>query len=282
MSLLVFPTFPATGFDITFPIKQTPLYNTITQTPASGRGELRISTMQFPRWDFAFKIDFLKGDNQGTNTAWQQLLNFFMGVQGAASDWLFLHPYDNIAGSYSVSGGITSGNFIVREQVTQTSTGATAQLISVATAGPLIIGPYTAGTPDNSHTWVGQKSGAVFTPSTAPALSTSQAFATGDGSTKPFSIIRSLVTGGAQDLVQNFVFAPSIYDNGAIVNPVNYTIDQYGTITFTVAPTAGHTLSWTGQFYYRCHFLDDFWDQLHEDFYQLWSIGEIKFRSVLL
>jgi hypothetical protein len=284
MSLLIFPlTF---GSAVGFPIKQTPRFNTITQTSASGRGQIRIPTMQFPLWDFSIDVAYLAGDNQGVNTPWQQLINFYMGVQGAASDWLFLHPYDNIEGSFTVAGTLTSGRFITRETVIQTTTGATVAEITVA-ANQLTIGPWNiAQTPDNSHTWVGQTSAAVFTPSAVPVLSTSQSIGTGDGTTAAFSMVRSIVSGGAQDLMQNFVFNPNIYVAGSLSTPVtNYTgPDQYGTITFTAGhiPTGGQNISWTGGFMYRCAFTDDSWSNLAEDYAAIWSMEELKFHSVLL
>lgn len=284
MSNLIFPlTF---GQIIGLPFKQTPLFNTITQTPASGRGEVRIPTMQFPRWDFSLDVSYLSGDNTGTNTQWQQLLNFYMGVQGAAGDWLFLHPYDNIAGFYLVTGTYTSGNFIIRETVIQTGTGATAIVVNTG-IGQLIIGPWNpANTPNNTGTWVGQTSHAIFTPSAVPVFDGAQSIGTGDASTTQFSIVRSLVTAGAQDLIQNFVYAPSIYVAGTLQTPTtNYTgPDQYGTITFTSGhiPGGGTNITWTGQFYYRCHFLEDSWDALEADFPTLWKMDGLKFRSVLL
>jgi hypothetical protein len=207
MAFLIFPSFNPPQWDITWPIKQTPFYNTIKKTPASGRGENRISTTNFPRWKFALDVSYLRGDNQGVNTAWQTLLNFFMAVQGSFANWLFLHPFD-----HSVS------------------------LMPIAT---------------------------------------------GNGSTLAFSMIRTLVSAGAQELIQNFVSPPSIYLNG-VLQGSGYSIDQYGTITFTVAPGAGVVIVWTGQFYYLCHFSDDAWEELQEDYYQLWSIHELKFESVLL
>lgn len=284
MSLLQFPlTFnQAVGW----PIKQTPRFSTIIQTPATGRGVIRIPTMVFPLWDFEVDITYLTGDNLGSNTPWQTLVNFYMAVQGAASDWLFLHPYDNIVGSYTIAGAYTSGKFNTwsRETVTQTSTGASATVITVSST-QLTIGPYT-GSPDSSHTWVGQSTGAVFTPSATPTLSTSQSIGTGDGSTAAFSIVRSLVSGGAQDLIQNFVNAPSIYVAGTLQTSItNYTgPDQYGTITFTSGhiPTSGQNISWTGQFYYRCAFTEDKWGELKEDMFQLWSMDGLRFHSVLL
>ena len=208
MSQLIFPSFQSPNWSFTWPIKQTPVFNTIIQTPATKRGELRISTTQFPLWQFVLDISYLKGDAQGSATAWQNLVNFYIAVQGQASDWLFLHPYDN--------------------QVT------------------------------------------------------AQAIGTGDGTTVAFTIFRSLIASGAQDLIQNFVSAPQIFINGVVQSGSSYTIDQYGTLTFNSAPGAGTTISWTGQFYYRCRFLADQWDNLSEDLFQIWSNSELKFISVLL
>ena len=70
---------------------------------------------------------------------------------------------------WSVNGSVTSGTFSTNEQVRQTTTGATGYLENAVTgSGPMLLGGLT-GVPDNSHTWVGQTSGAVYTPSSLPA-----------------------------------------------------------------------------------------------------------------
>jgi Conserved hypothetical protein 2217 (DUF2460) len=289
-------TFPLTfGGNIGMPIKQTPIFNTITQTPASGRGEVRIPTMEFPRYDFVLDVSYLTGDAQGTykgqvisgGTQWQQLINFYLAVQGSANNWLFLHPYDNSVGSYTIAGSHTgTKSFVVGEVLIQTSTLATANFISLSGTLFTISGYSGATTPDNTHTWVGQTSGAVWTPSGYPVLASSMAFATGDGVTTAFSIIRSYITGGAQDLIQNFVgsletYGPLIYVGGVLQSSANYNIDIYGTITFNTAPAANAVISWTGMFFYCCSFEEDKFDDLSEDFYQIWTLSGLKFRSVL-
>lgn len=278
---LVFPLNIPSNFG--WPLKQTPAYDTIVQTPPTGRGQLRIGTREFPIWEFSLDLTFLRGDATGINSDWQKLLNFYMAVQGAFADWFFLHPYDNTCGSLAVTGSVTSGIFAPDEQLLQTTSGATANLIGrVFGTGPMLIGP-VSGAADSSHTWVGQTSGAVFTPTAVPAVNTSQAIATGDGTTTAFSMIRSLVTAGAQDLIQNFVLPPAIYVNGVLKTVgTDYSIDQYGTITFVVAPPAAQTISWIGQFYFRCHFLEDKWQDLEEDYFQIWKMDGMKFESVLL
>lgn len=284
---MTYLTFPLTfGQSVGWPIKQTPLTNTLIQTPATGRGVIRISTTQFPRWKFVLDLSYIQGDAQLVNSSWQELINFYMSVQGAAGSWLFLHPYDNTIGTYTVAGTYTSGHFITRETVIQSTTGATAVIISVI-SNQLTIGPWNpAQTPDNSHTWIGQTSGSVFTPSAIPVLASSQSIGTGDGATTQFSMVRSFVAGGAQDLIQNFVYAPSIYVAGVLQTPTtNYTgPDQYGTITFTSGhiPTGGQNISWTGQFYYLCSFSSDEWESLEEDYLQIWKLDGLSFISVLL
>lgn len=281
MSLLVFPlNIQATAG---WPVKKTPRYNTITQFPASGRSVIRIPTMLFPLWDFVFDITYIQGDPTGVDTTWQQLVNFYMAAQGAANDWLFLDPYDSLVGSYTITGSVVSGVFVNQEVVTQQSTGASATLLfAVSGANNMDIGPYT-GTPDSntSHHWVGQSSGAQYSPTDTPVLLTSQGIATADNVTTEFTMYRSLIVGGAQDLIQNFVNPPSIYVNGSLTNSSTYTINQYGTLTFNTAPVTG-TIAWTGSFYFRCSFKQDSWDSLEEDYYQIWKMDGLKFSSVLL
>jgi hypothetical protein len=281
MSLLVFPAFDPPYWNATWPVKQTPMFNTIIQRPASGRGVIRIGTYQFPLWNFSFNISYIKGDATGVNTAWQILVNFFMAVQGQGSDWLFLHPWDSLAGSYAVPGAVTFGIFKPNEMVVQTGTGATATTDGDVFGTTMYLGPIT-GTANGTGTWVGQTSDSIFSPSGAPAVNTTQAIATGDGVTTAFTMFRTIVTSGAQDMIQNFVTPPLIFVNGSLVSSSTYSINEYGTLTFNTAPAAAATISWLGQFYYRCSFLDDQWEDLEESLYQIWNLEEMKFRSVLL
>jgi hypothetical protein len=81
-----------------------------------------------------------------------------------------------------VIGAVTSGPFTASEKVVQTTSGASAYLVSTAPAGQppvnnppigttLSIGPIT-GIPDATDIWTGQTSSAVFTPTTAPVIFT--------------------------------------------------------------------------------------------------------------
>lgn len=86
---------------------------------------------------------------------------------------------------------------------------------------------------------------------------TAEPFGTGDGTKTSFQIIATFKNSdgpGGPDIIQNFVALPSIFDNGSAVSP---SLGPTGIVTFVTPPAAGHTLTWSGQFYYRCHFLDD-------------------------
>jgi len=77
----------------------------------------------------------------------------------------------------SINGSLASGTFVSAETVTQATSGASGTIITPSGGTPgftnngtvLQLGTIT-GTADATHNWVGGTSGAVFTPSAAPAL----------------------------------------------------------------------------------------------------------------
>jgi phage tail sheath protein FI len=73
-----------------------------------------------------------------------------------------------------MTGSVTSGIFVAGEQVVQNNTGAVASLIGgVVGANPMFIGPQTGAAADALDRWVGQTSGAIYTPastSTSPPV----------------------------------------------------------------------------------------------------------------
>jgi len=114
---------------------------------------------------------------------------------------------------------------------------------------------------------------------------TNEPFGAGDGSTKSFPLIATYrpntSTAGIAELIQNLNGAPTIKDNGSTVSGGLYTIGPTGIITFTTAPTAGHALTWTGSFYYRCVFSSD--DAEFSEFMSgLWEQTALKFESIYL
>lgn len=97
---------------------------------------------------------------------------------------------------------------------------------------------------------------------------------TGDGVTTVFQMQRSMRAWNEP------VFAPfgiTVYDNG--VATAAYTLGNLGLITFNSAPTAGHTLTWDGYFFFIAAFSQDDlpFDQMLA---QLWSQKGLKIESV--
>lgn len=89
---------------------------------------------------------------------------------------------------------------------------------------------------------------------------TAQSFGQGDGATTAFQLSRSFGAGGSTfaEPVQNVNGTPSIYVNGTLQTAgTNYTIGSTGMVTFVSAPAINATLTWTGNYYYRCRFTTD-------------------------
>jgi hypothetical protein len=116
-------------------------------------------------------------------------------------------------------------------------------------------------------------------------------FGVGDGSTLIFQLLATFQNSGGPggaELVQNgnpANFSTAVlYDNGTPISAANYSIGATGIVTFGAghAPAAGHTLSWSGSWYYRCRFDDDqiSWQKFMT--VGLWQIKNLSFTSVKL
>ncbi len=106
---------------------------------------------------------------------------------------------------------------------------------------------------------------------------TAQSFGTGDGTTRSFALVRNL--GGFLEPVGGVnTGATTIYVNGT---PTSVTYDaDLSTVTFASAPASGAALTWSGQFYFRCRFLQDeiSFEQFMQDMYSAKSVEFKTFR----
>lgn len=116
-------------------------------------------------------------------------------------------------------------------------------------------------------------------------------FGTGDGSTLVFQLIATFQNSGGPggaEIIQNgnpANFSTAVlYDNGTPISAANYSIGATGIVTFGAghAPAAGHTLSWSGSWYYRCRFDEDeiVWSKFMS--VGLWLVKKLAFTSVKL
>lgn len=105
---------------------------------------------------------------------------------------------------------------------------------------------------------------------------TAEPFATGNGSTTVFQLVRAY--GGFAEAVYDFNGGVNIFDNGSNVG-AGASVSSTGVVTFTAAPAAGHLLTWTGKFYHRCRFKDG---ELSADKFmdKLFTVRRVQFVSV--
>lgn len=117
---------------------------------------------------------------------------------------------------------------------------------------------------------------------------TSHQFAVADGTTTlfPVTAIYQYSGGpGAPELIQNFIGTPSFFNNGTPISGSAYTLGpsisplvEAGFILFNTAPLAGHLLTATMQWYYRCRFDEDTY-AFSKMQNQLWELKKISFTS---
>jgi uncharacterized protein (TIGR02217 family) len=105
---------------------------------------------------------------------------------------------------------------------------------------------------------------------------TGQAFATGDGSTTAFTVMRSL--GGFLEPVGWVTTLSNVYLNG-VHQSSGYSLTTPNTLTFTAAPGSGVVVSADFAYAFQCRFLDDQMD-FEEFMANLWKLASMKFRSV--
>ncbi|HUZ31502.1 MAG TPA: DUF2460 domain-containing protein [Xanthobacteraceae bacterium] len=106
---------------------------------------------------------------------------------------------------------------------------------------------------------------------------TGQVFATGDGSTATFAMMRAL--GGFLEPVGWVVSIGNVYLNGAAQPGSGYALTPPNSLTFTAAPDPGVTVSADFTYAFNCRFLDDQMD-FEEFMANLWKLDSMKFRSV--
>jgi len=106
---------------------------------------------------------------------------------------------------------------------------------------------------------------------------TGQAFATGDGATTAFTMMRSL--GGFLEPVGWVTGIANVYVNSAVQAATSYSLTAPNTLTFTSAPASGGVIAADFTYAFNCRFLDDQMD-FEEFMSSLWKLDSVKFRSV--
>lgn len=109
------------------------------------------------------------------------------------------------------------------------------------------------------------------------SAATLQAFGTGDGATTAFQLVRTF--GSFTESVCNIGVSPAIYKAG-VLQVGGYSVSATGLVTFSMAPTGGQALTWSGTYYFRCRFLEDT-QQFNQFMRQLWDAKQVQFLASL-
>lgn len=112
---------------------------------------------------------------------------------------------------------------------------------------------------------------------------TDMLFGTGDGVTTAFQLVRSYGASGlslAEPVMNLNGAVTNIKDNGGVVSGANYTVGATGIVTFTTPPVSGHSLTWTGTYFYRVRFLQDSMN-FKEFMKDLWENQKVEFIGAL-
>jgi hypothetical protein len=94
----------------------------------------------------------------------------YQGNNPSGANYALPMAFINSSSYYNILGSLTFGTFTGTETVNQTGTSGTGTF-SMSGLGGLMLTSVT-GSPDNNpaHTWIGQSSGAIFTPSSVPTV----------------------------------------------------------------------------------------------------------------
>ena len=275
----VFPVLPGLAWSVT----KTPEFKGRKQTGISGR-ELRLLDQALPIWHFKLVYEFLR-DGGGFDEL-RTLMGFFAQQQGSFQAFLFAAPGDNqVAGqalpaasmvlqSAAPNAGGTA--YVVGDQVQPAVGSGTAALLQVtgisggAITGLAVLsgGAYSLVAVNNVALSGGSGSGATANLSW---LTTTQLVRTMGVLLPSGGLVEPIV---APDTVSQ------LYYNG--MRQSGWSVDGDTGIVTLAAPFTGPQPAISADFTYwfRCRFEDD--QQDFENFmYQLWSLKEMKFQSVL-
>lgn len=90
-----YPVMPVLPISMAKGLKKSPLYNTVVQKVASGRGNASTSLKPFPTWGFEFDLDKITGSEIAGASTVAQFMGTFMACGGQSGLFLFTDPQDN-------------------------------------------------------------------------------------------------------------------------------------------------------------------------------------------
>lgn len=104
---------------------------------------------------------------------------------------------------------------------------------------------------------------------------TKHRFGVGDGATRSFQLSRAI--DGWVEPIYGVVSIDLLTVAG--IPARGYSVDEFGLVTFDLAPHMGQILEWTGAFFFRCAYDSDSLDGT-QPFGRIWEMKNISFTSI--
>lgn len=286
MSYNLFPTFAG----LSWPIKKTAILGTNVNAAAAGQ-EYRTQYMQFPLYELDLQFAYLSANDQAT------MHGFFLNQGGSNIPFSFDNLNDDtvssaLAFATTVNPGLTyllykSTGGLFSEPIGQVNTVTSLLLDGVAQpqaglsapASPSLSqvagGALAATTYFVKVTWLNYWGETVGSTEVSVAVSANNVLKVTQPASAPASAVFwnvyvSTTTGTEklQTTGTNLPIATTSWTEptGGLAgstalpgsNTTTWAVSAAGNgITFPAQPAAGHTLSWTGTYYYLCRFKDD-------------------------
>lgn len=76
-------------------LKKSPVFNTVKQKVAAGRGNSSVSLKPYPTWSFEFDMDSIQGNEASASSTVALFLGTFMACNGSNGLFLFTDPQDH-------------------------------------------------------------------------------------------------------------------------------------------------------------------------------------------
>jgi uncharacterized protein (TIGR02217 family) len=90
-----YPVMPSLPLSMAKGLKKAPVFNTVVQKVAAGRGNSSTSLTPFACWSFEFDLDRITGSEAAAASVLAQFMGTFMACSGSAQLFLFTDPQDN-------------------------------------------------------------------------------------------------------------------------------------------------------------------------------------------
>lgn len=238
---MALPTLPI-PLGVTYPMKKTPRFSTVTQNPVSGLRPVSYSGQQFPTWGWELEWEVLRDQGLDPSNAnnsnstlkpdFFTLQDFYLSMNGSNGRFIF-DPNAVFCGPLSVPLEDT--------------------YVTGATSGTLVNGFSGIGNGVQTSFQLYRSSSVTGTLKFVEAIDT-------------FS---SYVPAGQPS-------TPQIYINGSLQSSSTYSVSTLpAVVTFHSAPANGAVISWSGYFAYCAQFDEDS-IEFEQFMMQLWDLQSLK------